>query len=623
MRDPRLGVADFDLDADGRLLTETLPHGSQRSYDYENGVLARYRQHGIDLPGQDITIERNPDGQITREVAPGNIPLHEYAYDAGGRLISARGGVDVDTQFGYDPDGNLIQVTRGQTVTSMSYDDADQLITSRTNHQDWTVSSTDYRYDASGKLLSVVSGNRATTFTYDGFGQQSAAVTSNGPLAASVEQTLIHNGDGLLASITTSHRLATTVLDQHQQNYTWSVGDTTPQLMTQRTPDPAGRIWDADFEYGYGRIFAATKTGGATFARDVLGSAQLTAVTAPWVQAPAYDALGKAVLDPGPPLDDPRFGYRGELTLNDAVDMRARSYDTTTGRFTTKDPLDLLPGRIQVENPYSYADNDPINRSDPSGQASIAAGPGAGGGIGRVFTGDLVDRLVKVLQDDTCPDPGNSIDRHPKCFQNVLYRTRGYFTIPAALDKDDTALNTYWQSGQRERAAQAVTIHELNWNREGTWDSFKDKFGAATKISPDVDWEVGPSWGAYRIDIVTDEKDIFEVKEWHGAATASEVRAQLTRYVSNGARDRVSWLASTELDDWVDSFTVDTSLWGWLNGNDKVYVWGFENEPGHIYFKQGDDAPSNVRAKRDLEDQHSCVLCFPIPIEAPVPVVPV
>ena len=75
---------------------------------------------------------------------------------------------------------------------------------------------------------------------------------------------------------------------------------------------------------------------------------------------------------------------------------------------------------------------------------------------------------------------------------------------------------------------------------------------------------------------MTDEKDIFEVKEWHGAATASEVRAQLTRYVSNGARDRVSWLASTELDDWVDSFTVDTSLWGWLNGNDKVYVWGFE-----------------------------------------------
>src|SRR3546814_5745847 len=60
------------------------------------------------------------------------------------------------------------------------------------------------------------------------------------------------------------------------------------------------------------------------------------------------------------------FGYRGELHSDDLVHLRARDYDPSTGAFTTRDPLDGVNGTTTVANPYHYAENDPLNRTDRS-----------------------------------------------------------------------------------------------------------------------------------------------------------------------------------------------------------------------------------------------------------------
>jgi hypothetical protein len=58
------------------------------------------------------------------------------------------------------------------------------------------------------------------------------------------------------------------------------------------------------------------------------------------------------------------------------VYLRARSYDSLLGRFTSPDPL-LVPAKPgQPANPYAYVRNDPLNGTDPSGLRPLPPPPG-------------------------------------------------------------------------------------------------------------------------------------------------------------------------------------------------------------------------------------------------------
>jgi hypothetical protein len=50
------------------------------------------------------------------------------------------------------------------------------------------------------------------------------------------------------------------------------------------------------------------------------------------------------------------------------VYLRARYYDSLTGRFITKDPFPGFDGLSQTQNPYPYVVNNPILHTDPSGE---------------------------------------------------------------------------------------------------------------------------------------------------------------------------------------------------------------------------------------------------------------
>jgi len=55
-------------------------------------------------------------------------------------------------------------------------------------------------------------------------------------------------------------------------------------------------------------------------------------------------------------------------TVSGLIFLRARYYDPTTGRFLTRDTYPALAPVPQSLHRYVYCGNDPVNRTDPSGQ---------------------------------------------------------------------------------------------------------------------------------------------------------------------------------------------------------------------------------------------------------------
>jgi RHS repeat-associated protein len=62
------------------------------------------------------------------------------------------------------------------------------------------------------------------------------------------------------------------------------------------------------------------------------------------------------------------LGYDGQYTNSDTglIYLRAREYDPTTAQFLSVDPLGAV-----TRAPYTYADSNPVNDSDPTGLCSI------------------------------------------------------------------------------------------------------------------------------------------------------------------------------------------------------------------------------------------------------------
>jgi RHS repeat-associated protein len=57
--------------------------------------------------------------------------------------------------------------------------------------------------------------------------------------------------------------------------------------------------------------------------------------------------------------------------------MKARFYDPSVGRFTALDPLIRDSETVESVNPYSYVENNPVNRVDPYGREGTSFQPGS------------------------------------------------------------------------------------------------------------------------------------------------------------------------------------------------------------------------------------------------------
>jgi RHS repeat-associated protein len=92
------------------------------------------------------------------------------------------------------------------------------------------------------------------------------------------------------------------------------------------------------------------------------------------------------------------LGYDAQYTSADTglIYMRARTYDPATGQFLTRDPFGAITGE-----PYSYAGDNPLSHSDPTGLfLGIPGTPSTGEIVGAI--GEHFGQIVAVTAGGVC-----------------------------------------------------------------------------------------------------------------------------------------------------------------------------------------------------------------------------
>jgi len=329
------GNASWTYNKRSQPVAGTLPNGVTLANAYDSaGRLTgvSYARSGSTLWFENLTYD--DADRLTGQAMPGDD--RAFAYDAADRLISeSRNGST--TSWTYDKVGNrLTETSSGSTATNV-YDVADQLV---------TAGPSAFTYDAAGNLTKVTSGDTETTFGYDALGHL-ASVSGSGK-----NWTVDVDADGQLLRYAGSDS-GDYLYDRTSSAYQLLGGSVNGQSFRYLT---GALPYARDKQPGTDALIGdhlATPRGWANGAGVLVGGLQVNA----WgVSATAPDDV---------------LGFAGGANLpTGATQFGVRQYDGLTGRFTTPDPTGTREGD-GAYGPYVYASDDPLMRTDPTGNWSV------------------------------------------------------------------------------------------------------------------------------------------------------------------------------------------------------------------------------------------------------------
>ncbi len=303
----------------------------------------------------DIEYTRDKLGRIISktETIAGVTNNFSYNYDLAGRLVAVNQNGITTATYSYDGNGNLLSVTRNSGATTGTYDNQDRLL---------KYDNATYSYSPNGELLTWNAQDKTINYQYDAL---SNLLRVNLPAGTSIEY-LVDGYDRRIAKKVNGHIV---------QGFIYQ-----DDLHISAELDDNGKVV-ARFVYGTRdnvpdyMIKAGTKY---RIISDHLGSPRLIVDVSNGVIAQRldYDEFGNVLADSNPGFQP--FGFGGGLYDRDTrlTKLGARDYDAITGRFTTKDPLGIGAGDLNL---YRYAKNDPVNWVDPTGLDATIQCDGKGG----------------------------------------------------------------------------------------------------------------------------------------------------------------------------------------------------------------------------------------------------
>lgn len=361
-------VTSYVYDEVDRLHERTLPNGVTTTYGYDarDRITSVVHTNGLGTVLASVLYERSASGEptkITREDGSYVVITYDAAlrvdmetyYDASDTLVDA---IDYD----YDLDGN------------------------RTSKDSLSGGYESYTYTAGFKLSGITSSSGAESYGYDGGGRQVSVMRGG------VTRVLEYNSDDKL----------TRVLDDGLEvaSYTYdgagrrvrsvqggvervyftapNVGNgyETPQVVTDASGLPiAGYLFAGEHA-----IAKYTSSGFEYYLQDAMGSViGMTDANGASTATIKYDSFGEVTSAMGASAGiDPSIGteFRFHGMQLDAASglyhVRARAYDTRTGRFASRDPVDGIVSRPEANHPYVFNHSSPHAWRDPSGRFSLS-----------------------------------------------------------------------------------------------------------------------------------------------------------------------------------------------------------------------------------------------------------
>ncbi len=317
-----------------------------------------------------------------------------------------------DTRYSYDTVGNIEALTDPLNGhhQQLSYDDLDRLQTANGPYGNYT-----YQYDAIGNLT-VNPQVSATPYTYPTSGPSSVrphAVTTAGPnsytydangnMETGAGRTIAWNYENKPLTITQGATTTTFVYDGDGGRVKKIVGTTTTRYISKlyecdsngATTSCSRFIWAGD------QRIATVADNGVThyWHVDHLGSSSvITDGTGAKVETITYYPYGEVRTDtPGTPVNVP-YKYTGQERDSSTGLMyyEARYYDPKLGRFISADTI--VPSMLDPEalNRYTYARNNPMYYTDPTGHCFIFCFIFIGFAVGAISSGIQSDWDLKA-----------------------------------------------------------------------------------------------------------------------------------------------------------------------------------------------------------------------------------
>jgi RHS repeat-associated protein len=347
--------ADYDYDAASRLIKTTFGNNTEevRIYDTLNRLKELSNKRTTDnvlLSKYVYTLDKVGNRKTATETVNGQNRSLAYTYDDLYRLteevITDATNGNRTSGYAYDAVGNRQSKTINGVKTTYTYDANDRLLNEKVNG----ATTVSYSYDNNGSTLTKTENGVTTTYTWNDEKRLVSVTVGN---TQQVEYT--YNDQGIRVSSKVNGVETRYLLDEGNTANVWE------------EYSPNGSV-QASYLYGRDLITQTQGTQTSYYLVDGLGSTRLLTDTQGQIlNSYGYEAFGEKINQSG--STDNKYQYAGEqfdAVLGDYY-LRQRFYDTSSGRFGRMDTYEGILREPLTLHKYTYAHNNPVAGTDPSG----------------------------------------------------------------------------------------------------------------------------------------------------------------------------------------------------------------------------------------------------------------